>query len=350
MRTLLIFSKTLRLLSISLFLTILSCGSYQGVSYYRSDGIYGDPNTPETEQIPSSKSRENLYYKDYFGNLADGYSSLEDPQGETFTDVENYSNNQNYGNKSINSQAPWGDNTSKTEIYYINNNPWGYFNNVWAFNRGFFNSFYDPFWAGFYGGGLFGSGFRNFYNPWGFNFYVPFYGYGFPYTYGYPLRSRYYNGSHAFNGYNMGYSYSGYSRGNDVYSKSNKSRGGRPSRVVSIIESNRNQTNSSNNLKGNTSNNKRYNIGRRSESTNSDKNSASTSRSNNLKTSSTRGSRNNYSSRRSSYESPNRSTSNYGSSRYSSHNSGRFFSSSPSYNSGSRSSSGSSRSSSSRGR
>ena len=213
----LIFIKTLRLLCISFFLAILSCGSYQGVSYYGSDGIYGDPNTPKTEQLPSSKSGENLYFKDYFGNLADNYSSLENPEGETFTDTDNYTSNQNNGNISIDSQAPWGDKTSRTEIYYINN-PWGYFNNGWAFNRGFFNSFLDPFWGGFYGGG-----FRNFYNPWGFNYYAPFYGYGFPFAYGYPFRSRYHNGSYAYNRYNMGYSYSGYSRGNDVYSKSNTS-------------------------------------------------------------------------------------------------------------------------------
>ncbi len=350
MRTLLIFIKTLRLLCISFFLAILSCGGYQGVSYYGSDGIYGDINTLKTEQISSSKITENLYYKDYFGNLADNYSSLEDPQGETFTDIENYGRNQNNGNVSINSQAPWGDNTSKTEIYYINNNPWGFFNNGWAYNRGFFNSFYYPFWAGFYGGGFYGGGFGNFYNPWGFNYYSPLYGYGFPYAYGYPLRSRYYNGSYASNGYKMGYSYSGNSRGNVVYSKSNTSRGGRPSRVASINESNRNQTNSSNNLQGNTSNNKRYNVGRRSESISPSKNNPSTSRSNNQKNYSSRGSSNNYSSRRSSYESTSRSPTNYGSSRYSSYSSGRSYSSSPSYNSGSRSSSGSSRSSSSRGR
>ena len=345
MRTHLIFIKTLRLLCISFLLTILSCGSYQGVSYYGLDGIYGDPITPKTEQIPSSKRGENLYYKDYFGNLADDYTSLEDSENQSFTDTDNYTGYQSNGNASVNTQAPWGDNTSKTEIYYINNNPWGYFNNGWAFNRGFFNPFFDPFWGGFYG-----PGFRNFYNPWGFNFYTPFYGYNFPYSFGYPFRSRYFNGRFEFSGNNMGYSYSGYSRGNDVYSKSNSTRGGRFSQVNSNNNVNRNQTNSSGNFQGSSSNNKRYNVGRRSESTNYTKNNPSTSRNNTEKTSSSRGSRNNYSSRRSSYESTSRSSTNYGSSRYSSYSSGRSYLSSPSYNSRSRNSSGSSRSSGSRGR
>ena len=149
MRTLLIFIKTLRLLFISFFLTILSCGGYQGVSYYGLDGIYGgDSRYANTKKITSSsKNIDNIYYKDYFGNLADNYTSLEDPEGETFTDTDNYASNQNNDHISTNSQAPWGDKTSRTEIYYINNNPWGYFNNVWAFNRGFFNPFFDPFFG-----------------------------------------------------------------------------------------------------------------------------------------------------------------------------------------------------------
>ena len=348
MRTYIIFIKTFRLLCIFLFLAILSCGNYQGVSYYGSDGIYGgNSGALNTKKITSSsKNEDNVYYKNYFGYLANDYSSLENPEGEIFTDTDNYSSNQNNGNISINSQAPWGDKTSRTEIYYINNNPWGYFNNGWAFNRGFFNSFFDPFWGGFYG-----TGFRNFFYPWGFNYYAPFNGYGFPFAHGYPFRSRYYNGSYAFNGHNMGYSYSGFSRGNNVYSKSNTSRGGRSSQVISSDNKiNRNQTNSGSSFQGSSSNNKRYNVGRRSESTNPSKYNNSTSRSNSQKTNSSRRSTNNYSSRRSSYESTNRSSTNYRPSQYSSYSSGRSYSSSPSYNSGSRNSSGSSRSSSSRGR
>jgi hypothetical protein len=138
------------------------------VSYYASDGIYG--GKPAIKTIPEKPNNniKEVYYKEYFNNIADDYSSLDDPQNYVYTDTDNYSSNNGNGNSNvrINSQAPWGDRTSKTEVYYINNNPWGYFN----FNWGFYNSFYDPFWgySPFFN--------RGFYRPYsGLGFYDPFF-------------------------------------------------------------------------------------------------------------------------------------------------------------------------------
>jgi hypothetical protein len=148
MRTKLNLILTPVLSTLFLLLTLISCGSYQGTSYYASDGIYGVETELRTRPVQPKANSNGVYYKDYFNNVADDYSSLDNPQDYAYTDTENYtSNNNSNANVSVNSQAPWGDRTSKTEIYYINNNPWGYFNNGWGFYGGNYNSFYDPFWG-----------------------------------------------------------------------------------------------------------------------------------------------------------------------------------------------------------
>ena len=346
MKTYFYFIKSLSFLSILFLLTTFSCKTFQGVSYYSSDGIYGDSYFSETKKKPSESGRKNIYYKDYFGNLADDYSSLNQNQTETFTDSDNYTS-QNSGKKAVNSHAPWGDRPSSTEIYNLNYNPWGIFNNGWLFNRGYFNSFFDPFWGGYYG-----LAYRNFYNPWGLGFYSPFYGYGFPLNvYGFPFRSRFFYGGYPLNRYNMGYSYSGFSRGNYVNSRSNTSRGGRSSQAVSNYNyTNQNRTYSNNNIQTSDSKNRRYNVGRKSDNGNNSNDNVSASRSSNQRTTSSRGSNNINNYIRRSYENRSGSSNNYGTSRYSNYSSGRSYSSSQSYSSGSRSSSSSSRGSSSRGR
>ncbi len=141
--------------SLILIVALASCSGYQSTSYYPSDGIYGGEVVSRTKTAPVENSKDinnskEVYYKDYFSNIADDYASLDNPQQYVFTDTDNYSSNRGNANVQVNSQAPWGDQTSRTEIYYINNNPWGYFNNGWGFN----NSFFDPFWGyrPFYGG------------------------------------------------------------------------------------------------------------------------------------------------------------------------------------------------------
>lgn len=315
--------KLYHLLS-SLFLisTIFSCGSYQGVSYYASDGIYGGNASVGTRTEKSNKDNKEVYYKEYFNNIADDYSSLENPQKYVDIDSDNYIDNNVRGNSDVrvNSQAPWGDRTSKTEVYYINNNPWGYFNNNW----GFYNSFFDPFWNynPFFN--------RGFYRPfWGLSFYDPFYRFGYFGYYGYPnfgYPYRYgYRGYYG-NLYDRSYAQSPYSRGSGRYANANNSMGGRYSENFSRTRSARSNRYSRVNTNS-ASSTKRYNEGRRPPSKTSNSNSSQTSRSNNT--------RSNNNSR---YNNRTQSNSNYSSTNRSNYNSGRSFSSSRSYSSGGRSS------------
>ena len=48
-------------------------------------------------------------------------------QNYAYTDTENYSSQTNNGNVQVNSQAPWGASTNRTEVYLVNNNPWNGF-------------------------------------------------------------------------------------------------------------------------------------------------------------------------------------------------------------------------------
>ena len=47
-------------------MTTFSCTTFQGVSYYSSDGIYGDSYFSETKKKPSESGRKNIYYKGNF--------------------------------------------------------------------------------------------------------------------------------------------------------------------------------------------------------------------------------------------------------------------------------------------
>ncbi|RPG63258.1 MAG: hypothetical protein CBC02_011090, partial [Flavobacteriaceae bacterium TMED42] len=256
MRTKLNLKSHHLLTSLFLISTLFSCGSYQGVSYYASDGIYGGEVAVKTKPEKSQTNTKGVYYKDYFNNISDDYSSLDDPQNYVYTDTDNYSSNNGNSNVRVNSQAPWGDRTSRTEVYYINNNPWGYFN----FNWGFHNFFYDPFWN--YSPFFFN---RGFYRPyWGLSFFDPYYRFGYGY-YGYPyFGSPYRYGYRGYYGnrYDRGFARSPYSRGSGRYANANNSRGGRYDQNFSRSDSSR-----SNNYNGvNTdpaSYTSRYNEGRR---------------------------------------------------------------------------------------
>ena len=322
----------------SLFLisTVLSCGSYQTLSYYASDGIYGDEGRDRKAVEPKTNDN-SVYYKNYFSNVADDYSSFYNPQKYAFTDTDNYSSNNSNGSVQINSQAPWGDRTGKTEIYFINNNPWGYIN----FNWGLYNSFYDPFWGYspfFYSG---------FYRPyWGLSFYNPFirFGYGF----GNPFfTSR--NGYIGFYGnqYNMNYAYSHFSRGSGRYANSNLLKGRHYNQGYYSSNNSRNNKYNTTTGNSNSSNTKRYNLGRKTSETSNRSNSNVTRNTNprsnqNYRYNKRSQSNSNYSSRSSSNYNLGRS---YGSSRSSYSSGGR----SSSFSSGSRGSSSGGRSS-SRGR
>ncbi|MEC9134922.1 MAG: hypothetical protein VX994_01835 [Bacteroidota bacterium] len=331
MRTKLNFTSSYSLISLFLFSTLFSCGSYQAVSYYASDGIYGG-EVAVSKQVEKTKTYENgIYYKNYFSNVADDYSSLDNSQNHAYTDTDNYSSVNRDGDLHVNSQAPWGDRTTKTEIYYINNNPWGYFN--W----GFYNSFYDPFWS-------FNRFFnRGFYRPyWGLSFYDPFFTFGYGY-FGYPLYGpRYSYRGYYRNRFDNNYAYSPYSRGSGRYSTYDTSRGGRSSQGYYSSNNSSNNTFRETNSDNNFSSTSRYNVGRISQrqtygnksgqkTTNRNTTSQTRQRTNNSNSRQTVTSRSNsYSS--SSNQSSYNSRRSYGSSRSSYSSGGR----SSSYSSGSR--------------
>ena len=173
----------------------IHCGSFQGVSYYDSDGIYNNTitstdsnnNTAPAEARSQNQqvspnygtASNNGYYQNYFQNLSDEYTSTPS-DNEVFVDVDAY-------NSPVQTNQPWGAQPNQTEIYVINNRPnnpfffgsgWGYNRFGWGFanwNLGAnpywgwagFNSFYDPFWGGFYGPNRFFNPYR-FYSPYAY--------------------------------------------------------------------------------------------------------------------------------------------------------------------------------------
>ncbi|MBT6568475.1 MAG: hypothetical protein HON19_06195 [Flavobacteriales bacterium] len=204
------------------------CGSFQGVSYYDSDGIYNSNPAPrqntktaingapasnvanQYQQAPSQSSQQNTgYYQNYFQNLSDEYVSTP-PNNEVFVDVDGYSSAQ------VNNQ-PWGSQPNNTEIYLINNRPLNpyFFGSGWGWNRFDFWRYNNP-WGRYnawgYGGNPYWgwAGYNSFYDPFWGGFYGPFpyhnpYRYYSPYAYG----SRYFrNNNRFFNGFGQEQRYS----------------------------------------------------------------------------------------------------------------------------------------------
>ena len=152
------------LLSIIIFsflLTFTNCGSFEGVSYYATDGIYNSERLIKNQQNKiepsSSTDQSSNYYENYFKNFS--------------------IDSQNQANEISNSV------NENSDVYIIDNSPnirmsygfnsFDYWNN-WAFggfrspyNRFSYNGFYDPFWGGY--------GYQSFYynNFWG-NGYSPY--------------------------------------------------------------------------------------------------------------------------------------------------------------------------------
>ncbi len=181
----------------------IHCGSFQGVSYYDSDGIYNSTSrsTPSSNYIAPAETRPQSqqsepnyrtasnsgYYQNYFQNLSDEYASTA-ADNEVFVDVDAY-------NSPVQTNQHWGAQPNQTEVYIFNNRPNNpfFFGSGWGWNRfgpwgnnrfgwGFnnwnlgvnpywgwagFNSFYDPFWGGFYGPNRFFNPYR-FYSPYAY--------------------------------------------------------------------------------------------------------------------------------------------------------------------------------------
>ena len=180
---------------IGIALLTWNCGSYQGSSYYGSDGIYNSSYSQSEYRTAQPVSGAQNYYKNYFQNLSDDYTTDAD-QETVFTDVDAYTSVEN----NPNDQQPWGAQTQKTEIYLIDNtrnfnpnfgfdwyyNTWGYpywgyyspfgwwnrpyrFNNPywgWSFYSPFYNPYFDNFYRPYWGWSYYGNGYYNsFYQP-----------------------------------------------------------------------------------------------------------------------------------------------------------------------------------------
>ena len=213
-------------------LTLISCGSFQGSSYFASDGIYVSDKIAISEN--SQLITKNNYYQQYFKNAAEtGYIEPNSDQ-IYFTDTDAYESTDRYQEEIIEenkSQIPWGEETSQTEIILMNNRPnffWGlsgfafnyspfrnnFFMNPYRFGYGGFNpwfNFNDPLWNPYGGFGGIWGGFDPFYSPYSYNrgFYSP-YGFGL----GFGFRNRWYNRYDRFNRFNDFY-------GNNFRNKNN---------------------------------------------------------------------------------------------------------------------------------
>jgi hypothetical protein len=188
-----------------LSMLVTSCGSYQNSSYYENDGIYGTNGdkivTKQTQTNPAA-----VQYKEYFSSLQNTGSS-----DEIFTDVNNYSNNYNTENDSI--QAPstgyasWGSSPQETSITVYPDSYWSI-----GFGWGY------PYYGYGYGYPYYGYGWGYPYYGWGY----PSYGWGYPgYGYGYPGYGYCAATPYAYNYSRRGSSYTG-NYNNSIYSNNNR--------------------------------------------------------------------------------------------------------------------------------
>ena len=161
MKTFQKFSRiTKKHLLLVLSLIICGCGSFQGSSYYDSDGIYRSRNSRATN-INNSANNSN-YYAKYFRDAAESGYLNSDGNNTFFTDIDSYSSNEYPNEKNSdfnNSQIPWGENPSQTEVILFNNNP----NFMWGLSGFAFN--YSPFWNNYFNN-PFQFGFNGFMSPW----------------------------------------------------------------------------------------------------------------------------------------------------------------------------------------
>ena len=89
-------SKKHLLLVLSLILC--GCGSFQGSSYYDSDGIYR-PRNSRANNINNSANNGD-YYQKYFRDAAESGYLNSDGNNTFFTDIDSYSSNE-YPNEKI---------------------------------------------------------------------------------------------------------------------------------------------------------------------------------------------------------------------------------------------------------
>jgi len=187
-------------------LTFVGCGSFQGASYFSSDGIYSTKTQVRTEQSSQPKSTNSSYYSDYFKDAAQGTVAENE---FFFTDTDSYTSEQSYANENTaieSSQIPWGEKTSQTEVIIIDNSP----NYLWGLSGFAFRA--SPFWSGYYFNDPFRFGYGGYIAPY-YNPYInPYYGYGgFAGFWGY---DPFYSPFGYYPGYSFGYRWNRWNRWN----------------------------------------------------------------------------------------------------------------------------------------
>lgn len=160
------------IITFSFLLTFTNCGSFEGVSYYATDGIYNTEDSIKNQQnrteSNSSTDQSSTYYENYFKNFSN------DSQNQTDQTPNSVNENNN--------------------VYIVDNSPnirmrygfssFDYWNN-WAFNgfgfpynnfsnNGLFWPHYSPYWNYGYQGMYFNNGWGNGYSLYGWNNYNPY--------------------------------------------------------------------------------------------------------------------------------------------------------------------------------
>ena len=193
------------IIALTASLSFVGCGSFQGASYFSSDGIYTTKTQVRTERTvrpQRTNSNNSSYYSEYFKDAATGTVA----ENEVFfTDTDNYTSEQDYtdeNNYVESSQIPWGGQTSQTEVVIIDRSP----NFMWGLSGLAFRA--SPFWRGYYFNDPFRYGYGGFRNP----FMNPYFGYGgFAGAWGY---DPFYSPLGYYPGYDFGFGWGGWNRWN----------------------------------------------------------------------------------------------------------------------------------------
>lgn len=219
--------------------TLVSCGSFQQVSYYDNDGIYNTGGSSRVaiheEPAPTRPNNpvQNSFYQDYFGERAQELNQV--LEQEIFTDIDSYSSIDSLdtnrekliGNpneylayeQEYESYPAWGDQGGNVTVNVYGNNMGMGWNNPLFWNGWGYNSWYRPW--GSLGWNGWGWGYGGFYDPW---FAGSWGGVGWGPFYGNFYANRYpYWGFSNFGFRNYAY---GYSRGRRGYFNNNQNRQG----------------------------------------------------------------------------------------------------------------------------
>jgi len=153
---------------LSFLFVFIGCGSFEGVSYYATDGIYNNDDSIKTQSKNTESNnlinQSATYYENYFRNFSNDSSNQTE-------DISNSSNEENNKIYII-------DNTPSIDFRY-GFNGFDYWNN-WAFNgfwspyNRFYSPYYNPYWDFGHQGLYFNNAWGYGYSLYGWNNYNPY--------------------------------------------------------------------------------------------------------------------------------------------------------------------------------